>query len=87
MVSSSWNPLTYPIYLQFNFQTLQNEGIGYDDLDELFRDQCDLIFTIENLSIELPEDYEKESWQLNEDEKLKTVEDYRIRGKFITKIF
>lgn len=59
---------------------MQNEGIGYDDLDELFRVPCDLIFTIENLSIELPEDYEKESWQLNEDEKIKSVDDYRIRG-------
>lgn len=60
--------------------TLQNEGIGYADLDELFHKPCDLIFTIENLSIDLPEEYEKESWQLNEDEKLKSVEDYRLRG-------
>ncbi|CRK98842.1 CLUMA_CG012091, isoform A [Clunio marinus] len=60
--------------------TLQNEGIGYHDLDELFHSPCDLIFTIEVLSIELPEEYEKETWQLNEDEKLKSIEDYRIRG-------
>lgn len=60
--------------------TLQNEGIGYDDLDELFRSPCDLIFTIENLSIDLPEEYERESWQMNEDEKLKSVDDYRVRG-------
>lgn len=49
-------------------------------MDELLRSPCNLIFTIENLSIELPEDYEKESWQLNEDEKLESVESYRIRG-------
>lgn len=60
--------------------TLQNEGIGYEILDELFRSPCDLIFTFENLSIELPEEYEKNSWQMNEDEKLKSVEDYRLRG-------
>jgi AH receptor-interacting protein len=60
--------------------TLQNEGIGYDDLDDLFRTPCDLIFTIENLSIDLPEKYEKESWQMNEEEKIKSVDDYRIRG-------
>lgn len=59
---------------------MQNEGIGYDDLDELFRVPCDLVFLIENLSIELPEDYEKESWQLNEDEKIKSVEEYRRKG-------
>lgn len=60
--------------------TLQNEGIGYDDLDELFRTPCDLIFTLENLAIELPEQYEKESWQLSEDEKVKSVDIHRIRG-------
>lgn len=60
--------------------TLQNEGIGYEDLDELFRNPCDLIFRLENLSIDLPEEYERESWQMNEDEKLKSVENYRSRG-------
>lgn len=60
--------------------TLQNEGIGYDDLDELFRNPCDMIFTLEVLAIKKPEEYEKESWQLNEDEKLKSVEEYRLKG-------
>lgn len=60
--------------------TLQNEGIGYDDLDDLFRNPTDLQFTIELLTIELPEEYEKESWQLNEDEKLKSVAENRQRG-------
>lgn len=66
-------------------QTLQNEGIGYDDLDELFRSPCDLIFTIENISIELAEEYERESWQLNEEEKIKAVEDYRVKGNELFK--
>lgn len=65
--------------------TLQNEGIGYADLDELFRNPCDLIFTIENLSIELPEEYERESWQLNEDEKVESVETYRLKGNELFK--
>ncbi len=60
--------------------TLQNEGIGYSDLDELFKKPTDLIFTIEVLSIELPEQYEKESWQLSEDEKVKSVDEYRLKG-------
>lgn len=54
--------------------------LGYEDLDELFRNPCDLIFTIENLAIELPEEYERESWQLNENEKLESVEAHRISG-------
>lgn len=60
--------------------TIQNEGIGYPELDELFRNPCDLIFTIEILSVELPNEYEKESWQLEESEKMESVESYRLRG-------
>lgn len=66
--------------------TLQNEGIGYCDLDELFKSPSHLIFTLEVLSIELPEEYEKESWQLNEDEKLVSVEDFRLKGNELFKI-
>lgn len=60
--------------------TLQNEGIGYKDLDELFQKPCSLEFTIEMLAIDLPENYEKESWQLSDDEKVSTIENYRIKG-------
>jgi len=34
---------------------LQNEGIGYTDLDELLQNPSDLEFIIELFSIELPE--------------------------------
>ncbi|XP_055710927.1 AH receptor-interacting protein [Phlebotomus papatasi] len=60
--------------------TLQNEGLGYEDLDELFKNPCDLEFTFELLSVELPENYEKESWQLSEDEKVKSVAVLREKG-------
>lgn len=60
--------------------TLQNEGIGYVELDELLVCPTDLLFTFEVLSIELPEDYEKESWQLDENEKKESIETYRLRG-------
>lgn len=60
--------------------TLQNEGIGYKDLDELFANPSDLEFTIELFSIEMPEDYEKERWQMSDDEKLKATNDFREKG-------
>lgn len=60
--------------------TLQNEGLGYKDLDDLFKNPCDLEFIIELFSIELPEDYERDSWQLNDDEKVCTVGELRERG-------
>ncbi|GAB0100252.1 AH receptor-interacting protein [Sergentomyia squamirostris] len=62
--------------------TLQNEGLGYEDLDDLFKNPSDLEFTFELLSVELPENYEKESWQLNEDEKIKSVAALREKGNF-----
>ncbi|XP_055684800.1 AH receptor-interacting protein [Lutzomyia longipalpis] len=60
--------------------TLQNEGLGYEDLDDLFKNPSDLEFTFELLSVELPEDYERESWQLNEDEKVESVAVLREKG-------
>lgn len=85
--------------------TIQNEGIGYKDLDELFTKPCDLEFTIgenkdgrpkaiqlnyklmekslffpELISVELPNEYEKESWQLSENEKFATIKECREIG-------
>lgn len=87
--------------------TIQNEGIGYKDLDELFARPCDLvfiigefqrfytdfnssfsnifsffffIFSLEIISIDLPNEYEKESWQLNENERVDTVQKNRQLG-------
>lgn len=60
--------------------TLQNEGMGYKDLDKLFSNPCDLEFIIELLEVELPEQYEKDSWQLTDDEKTVAIETLRERG-------
>lgn len=65
--------------------TLQNEGIGYDDLNELLKHPCDLEFTIELISIELPTDYQKESWQMDDDEKLKRVQELKEQGNELYK--
>lgn len=60
--------------------TLQNEGIGYEDLNELIKHPQDLEFTIELLKVILPDEYEKESWQMTEDEKLKSIPEIRTKG-------
>lgn len=65
--------------------TLQNEGIGYDDLNELIRNPQDLEFTIELLQVILPEEYEKDSWQLTEDEKLKSIPTLKEKGNILFK--
>ena len=60
--------------------TLQNEGIGYTDLDELFTKPTDLIFIIELLSVEQPEDYQKERWQMSDEEKMQATHTLRETG-------
>lgn len=35
---------------------------------------------LELISVELPTEYEKESWQLNDDEKVSAIEDFKNRG-------
>lgn len=52
--------------------TLQNEGLGYKDLDDLLKCPSDLEFIIDLFSIEMPEDYKKDTWQMTNEEKLKT---------------
>ncbi|XP_015522493.1 AH receptor-interacting protein [Neodiprion pinetum] len=59
---------------------LQNEGIGYDDLNDLIKNPQDLEFTIELLDVVSPSDYEKETWQMTEDEKLNSIPTLREKG-------
>lgn len=59
---------------------LQNQGLGYKDLDSLLAKSSDLEFTLELLSVQLPEQYDKESWQMADDEKLQKVGDLRNEG-------
>ena len=48
-------------------------GLGYEDLNQLMKDPQDLEFIIELLSVELPDEYKKESWQMDAEEKLNSV--------------
>ncbi|XP_075155896.1 AH receptor-interacting protein [Haematobia irritans] len=65
--------------------TLQNEGLGYKDLDDLLSNPTDLIFTIDLLSIEMPEEYKKDTWQLSDEERLKTAIKLRDEGNNLYK--
>lgn len=40
----------------------------------------ELEFVMELLSVEAPDEYEKESWQMDADEKLASVTSLRLRG-------
>ncbi|KAJ8925097.1 hypothetical protein NQ315_001278 [Exocentrus adspersus] len=60
--------------------TLQNEGVGYDDLNQFLKHPTDLEFTMEVLKVEQPDSYEKESWQLEEEEKIKMIPQLKEQG-------
>ncbi|KFM81027.1 AH receptor-interacting protein, partial [Stegodyphus mimosarum] len=49
------------------------EGVGYKDLDILLRNPCDVQFKLELLKVEKPGEYEKESWSMEPEEKLKSI--------------
>ncbi|KAL0272237.1 UNVERIFIED_CONTAM: hypothetical protein PYX00_005294 [Menopon gallinae] len=60
--------------------TLQKDGVGYDDLNMLIKNPCDLEFIIELIKVEAPDEYEKETWQMEEDEKLKRIPELKSEG-------
>ncbi|XP_023343245.1 aryl-hydrocarbon-interacting protein-like 1 [Eurytemora carolleeae] len=59
-------------------------GLGYDDLNELMKSPEDLEFVIELISVEA--EYEKESWQMDADEKLDSVPALKEAGNKLFKV-
>ena len=61
---------------------MQMEGglTGYPDLNELARQARPLEFILELIEHSLPDSYAKESWQMNPEEKLKSVTKLRAEG-------
>ncbi|KAM3933671.1 aryl-hydrocarbon-interacting protein-like 1 isoform 1-T1 [Leptodactylus fuscus] len=65
---TDWHMHTCGLANMFAYHTL-----GYEDLDELQKEPQPLIFIIELLKVESPSMYKRETWALNNDEKLKAV--------------
>ncbi|KAG9485919.1 aryl-hydrocarbon-interacting protein-like 1 [Eleutherodactylus coqui] len=65
---TDWHVHTCGLANMFAYHTL-----GYEDLDELQKEPQPLIFIIELLKVESPSMYKRETWALNNDEKLKAV--------------
>jgi len=55
-------------------------GLGYDDLNLLMKAPEDLEFIMELLSVEQPEEYVKEGWQMDAEEKLDSVPQLKADG-------
>ncbi|XP_053095714.1 aryl-hydrocarbon-interacting protein-like 1 isoform X2 [Pangasianodon hypophthalmus] len=63
-----WHIHTCGMANMFAFHTL-----GYDDLDELQKEPQPLIFVLELLKVQQPSEYHRESWAMNDEERLKAV--------------
>ncbi|GAA6109614.1 aryl-hydrocarbon-interacting protein-like 1 isoform X1 [Tachysurus ichikawai] len=63
-----WHIHTCGMANMFAFHTL-----GYDDLDELQKEPQPLIFVLELLKVQHPSEYHRESWAMNDEERLKVV--------------
>ncbi|KAI1286813.1 AH receptor-interacting protein [Halotydeus destructor] len=60
--------------------TLQQKGLGYEDLDKVLKNPVDLEFIIELLKVESPEQYEKESWEMEHEERITAIPRLKDEG-------
>uniref|UniRef100_A0A2K6PLA9 Aryl-hydrocarbon-interacting protein-like 1 n=1 Tax=Rhinopithecus roxellana TaxID=61622 RepID=A0A2K6PLA9_RHIRO len=65
---TEWHVHTCGLANMFAYHTL-----GYEDLDELQKEPQPLIFVIELLQVDAPSDYQRETWNLSNHEKMKVV--------------
>nr|CAG4641862.1 EOG090X09NR [Eurycercus lamellatus] len=54
--------------------------LGYEDLNRLMEKPTDMLFIIELLSVDAPESFKKEVWQMNENEKLEALPKLKQEG-------
>lgn len=64
---------------------LSNEGMGFPDLDDLVKNPQNLKFTFELLEVIMPGDYKKETWEMNDEEKLSSLPKLREEGNALYK--
>uniref|UniRef100_F7DI21 Aryl hydrocarbon receptor interacting protein like 1 n=1 Tax=Equus caballus TaxID=9796 RepID=F7DI21_HORSE len=65
---TGWHVHTCGLANMFAYHTL-----GYEDLDELQKEPQPLIFVIELLQVEAPSEYQRETWNLSNAEKMQAV--------------
>uniref|UniRef100_A0A674CCV0 Aryl hydrocarbon receptor interacting protein like 1 n=1 Tax=Salmo trutta TaxID=8032 RepID=A0A674CCV0_SALTR len=60
--------------------------LGYDDLDQLQKEPQPLYFVLELLRVHWPSEYDRESWALNDEERLKAVPLLHSQGNKLYKL-
>ena len=64
---------------------IMEHGLGYADLDALFKTPKDLEFIFEVIRVEQPGEYEKETWTLSDDERMKLIPKLKEEGNALFK--
>ncbi|XP_061198185.1 AH receptor-interacting protein-like [Saccostrea echinata] len=59
---------------------MAEHGVGFDDLNELMKNPKQLRFILELVKVERPEEYEKDSWTLTDEEKLQRIPVLKEQG-------
>lgn len=64
---------------------LIEHGVGYADLDDLLKNPKPLDFIFELVRVERPGEYKKDSWSLNEEERIKIIPILKEEGNVLFK--
>ncbi|KAI4880243.1 hypothetical protein NFI96_034035, partial [Prochilodus magdalenae] len=76
-----WHIHTCGMANMFAYHTL-----GYEDLDELQKEPQPLIFVLELLKVHQPSEYDRESWAMSDEERLKAVPVLHGQGNKLYKL-
>ncbi|KAK7087526.1 AH receptor-interacting protein-like [Littorina saxatilis] len=64
---------------------MMDGGTGYPDLNELMKKPQPLVFTLELLKYQAPEDFDKETWTMNAEEKAELIPKLKEAGNALYK--
>ncbi|XP_043077920.1 aryl-hydrocarbon-interacting protein-like 1 [Puntigrus tetrazona] len=72
-IAAGKDPVDWHIHTCGMANMFAYHSLGYDDLDELQKEPQPLYFVMELLKVQQPSEYDRESWALNDEERLKAV--------------
>ncbi|XP_024264131.1 aryl-hydrocarbon-interacting protein-like 1 [Oncorhynchus tshawytscha] len=72
-IAEGKDPVDWHIHSCGMVNMFANHTLGYDDLDQLQKEPQPLYFVLELVRVHRPSEYDRESWALNDEERLKAV--------------
>ncbi|XP_071061388.1 aryl-hydrocarbon-interacting protein-like 1 [Pseudochaenichthys georgianus] len=72
-IAEGKDPVDWQIHTCGMANMFAYHSLGYDDLDELMKEPKPLYFVLELLRVQQPSEYNRETWAMNDEERLKVV--------------